>query len=153
MSPEIKFAVEPPSRARLDELGALVDAVEAALHRGADHAPALAALNAQLTCPVTAEEVALYYEGCTRDELVEEHLTPDPYGFRGLTDHELLWLIGRLLDPELRQATRSFYGAIVDANVMLPAGTTVCTGFNSERPEPAAILAQLRARRSTTICL
>ena len=153
MSPEEKFAVEKPTQALLDELGELVDEVENLVHQKAPVADKLARLNARLSMPATVEEICTYYGACTRDEFLSTHLIPDPYQHKNLTDGEMLWLIGQVIENLANSPLVTYYSTILEANTSSPRGTVIDLIVFKDLSEPEQVLDKLKKSKGRVIHL
>jgi len=153
MSPEEKFAIEKPKQALLDELGELVDQIEHLAHQKAPCADKLESLNARLSMPTTIEDICSYYGACTRDEFLANHLIPNPYQQKNLSDPELLWLIAQVITNLSDTALLIYYSTILESNTSSTSGKVVGLVVHKGMKEPQQVLAELRKSRERVIHL
>ena len=118
MKPEEKFHIPSPSKERLEAIGVLVDEVENMSHQGKDYQGKLDQLNSIFTVPVDIDYVCSYYGSCSREEFIADHLIPDPYQHKNLTDDELVWLIRQIKENFCDSALYNYYSTIIQTNTM-----------------------------------
>jgi hypothetical protein len=153
MSREEKFAIKEPEQLLLDELGELVEKIENLAHQQAPYADQLDLLNARLSLPTTVEEICTYYGAYTRDEFLANHLIPNPYQHKNLTDSEMLWLIAQVIKNLSYLPLVIYYSTILETNTSSPSGRVIDLIIFKNIKEPEEVLAELKKSRERVIHL